>query len=85
MLHLPLSLSFFLSLPLSFSILLTNDFGLGMGCEGEGVVSLLLLELNRRNPSESRRFNFFILLSFPLSVTGGETGPTRMAHESRSA
>ena len=79
-------ISFSLSLPLSpslpsspfpllFSTFLTNDFGLGAGCEGEGVVSLLLVELNRRNPSESRRLNFFILLSFPLRVTGGETGP----------
>ena len=72
-----LSFSLPLSLSLSLSLsLLTSDFGLGVGCEGEGVVSLLLLELIRRKPSESRRLNFFILLSFPLRVTGGEVGPT---------
>ena len=75
-LSLSLSPSPLLSLPLS----LTRDFGRGgVGCEGEGVVSLLVpllaLKFNRRNPSESRRLNFFILLSFPLRVTGGETGP----------
>ena len=76
-LPLPLSLSLFLFLSLSLSplSLLTSDFGLGVVCEGEGVVSLLLVELNRRKPSESRRLNFFILLSFPLRVTGGEAGP----------
>ena len=30
--------------------------------------------LNRRKPSESRRLNFFILLSFPRSVTPGDVG-----------
>ena len=70
-----LSLPLLPSFPLFHSTLLTSDFGLGAGCEGEGVVSLLLLELNRRNPSERRRLNFFILLSFPLRVTGGDTGP----------
>ena len=63
---------------LSLSLSLTSDFGLGAGCEGEGVVSRLLLVFNRRKPSESRRLNFFILLSFILSVTGGELGAERV-------
>ena len=69
-----------LSLSLPPPLFLTKDFGRGgVGCEGEGVVSLLVpllvLKFSRRKPSESLRFHFFILLSFPLRVTGGDAGP----------
>ena len=89
-LSLPLPLSFSLlifSLLLLLSLFLcsyvqtlpslTKDFGRWVGFDGEGVVSLLLLlALKRRKPSDSRRLNFFILLSFSLllRVTGGELG-----------